>query len=277
MGLINMDEHYCDDGLIFNMASRKNEPCPICKKERKETIKENEIKGESNLEEMLGFGDRVLNKEYEFESIISGVEKVFLDGKSLEHVEDELDRLYGMIVNKEPVKESICFGLGIKGNIERLAYPILVKAWESGYSVGRLISALEYNRMVNREDPEVEELLDKDIVMVWITDGCSSREIDSVKGFMQTRSIRGKGTILVTTWLIQACSGLLYAMGEPISGLAKPVFVSYKKSSNEEKESSYIQRLKGVENTSALENSRTGRENTKKENVPVVSFKDLLG
>lgn len=238
------EPHNCDDGRVFNFGTRTYEPCPICLTERRETVKENELTGESQLESELGFGERLLNKEYEFESVMGNAEKFYIEQESMENLEEALDSLYGKIVNGERIDESVCFGLGIKGNVERVAYPFMVKAYETGYTVHRILTALEYNRLVNREDPEVEELLTKDIVVVWINDGCSSREIDSVKGLMQTRAIRGKGTILLTTWLIEACSGLLYAYGEPIQGLAKPVFVKYKSSGGTggtQNESSYIQ------------------------------------
>ena len=271
----------CNDGYIFNFNTRKEEVCQKCRAERKEQVKisvlgaDGREKREESLEEMLGFGKRSINKEYEFRSVLPDSERYFLTPESMERLEEALDEMYGLLVNGERVTDSYCYGLGIKGNIDRVAYPMLVKAWEEGYSVHRLVSALEYNRMVNREDVEVEEMLDKDIVMVWINDGCSSREIDAVKGLMQTRAIRGKGTIFLTTWLIQACSGLLYSIDEPVNGLAKPVFVEYKRSGNDERESSYIQRLKGVKNTSAAEGNAPGWPENKRV-APTINMSDLM-
>lgn len=276
MGILEDKQCGCDNGFIFNFITRKNEQCPTCRQRRKDQIKTETLEDvEGTLEEMLGFGKRVLNKEYEFASVVTDAERIFLTSESMDKVEAEIDELYGTIVNNETVGESKCFGLGIKGNVERLVFPLLVKAWENGYTVHRLVTALEYNRMVNKEDVEVEEMLQKDILFIWINDGCSSREIDSVKGLMQTRSVKGKATFLVTTWLIQACSGLLFSLDEPVTGLAKPVFVEYKTSENNGTDSSYIQRLKGVKNTSADGRFNMGTEEVRK--APTLNFNDLNG
>lgn len=248
-----VENHGCSNGQVFNITTRKLEPCPECKLIRQEEVRENTAKDTGQrLEDLLGFEGRLLNSELEMASIIPEVERPFLEQESLEFVEEQVDKVFGCLVRGEAPSESVCFGLGIKGKFDRLVFPMMIRAYRQGLKVHRFLSVLEYNRLVQQEDPEVSDIINADVVFLLINEGLSNAEISAAKGLMQIRGIRGKATIFVTTWLIQACSALLGTVGESELILAKPVFVEYRRKEGEKKESGYIERLKGVENKSAL-------------------------
>ena len=78
-----------------------------------------------------------------------------------------------------------------------------------------------------------------------LDDGFTFAEISAAKGLMQTRALRGKPTIFITTWTVEACSGVLGFNNEGSLFMAKPVFVKYKSG---KKHSKYVNNLLGVEN-----------------------------
>ena len=240
--------------MVFNRHSRQLEPCAKCVSARKEEVRTNPTRSnqEDRLESLLGFPNQVLSSEYEFASIILEVEKPFLEEESLANLEEELEKFYGSIVTHTLTPYSLCFGLGIKGRLDRLIFPLQVRAYREGYRVHRVVSLTEYNRLCNREDPEVEEMVAADFLFILINEGCSNAELAAGKGLMQMRSLRGRGTVFVTTWQIQACSALLSTVNDQEYGLAKPVFVDYRRSASTPAHSNYIQRLLGVKNASAL-------------------------
>ena len=146
----------------------------------------------------------------------------------------------------------MCFGISIKGNIDKFAYPMLAKAYLGGLSIGKFISCTEYNRLVYNMNDTVDEFYNCDFLMMLINDGSNLAEISSAKGLMQTRALKGKPTIFITTWTIEACSGLLGFSEDSCSYfMAKPVFIKYKSSKG--KSSHYINNLLGVENRSVAE------------------------
>ncbi|MGV3076322.1 hypothetical protein ACEE21_14655, partial [Clostridium baratii] len=160
-------------------------------------------------------------------------------------------------------------GLGNKGRIDRFAYPLLAKAYLSGLSVARFISCSEYNRLYVAMDDAIESYMEKDFVLVLIQDGASKADILSAKGLMQSRALKGKGTLFVTTWSIEACSTLLGYFGEETYFLASGSFVEYKVS-KKKKHSNYINQLTGVENEVFVEEDEEPRRSN------MVTMADLI-
>ena len=111
--------------------------------------------------------------------------------------------------------------------------------------------------------------------MVMIQDGASKADILSAKGLMQSRALKGKGTIFVTTWSIEACSILLGYFGEETFFLASGSFVEYKVS-KKKKHSAYINQLTGVENELFVEDDDTDIGSNSFKGSNMVSMADLL-
>ena len=263
----------CTNGQIMDFELRKLVPCPHCSEKRSELAKqglaENEQGDIEPLHRLLGVNNRYLEAKFVYDGVVPESERLFLEDESVKRQKELLEEVYlGLTVGELPDR-SYCFGLGNKGRIDRLAYPLLAKAYLSGLSVAKFISCSEYNRLYVAMSDEIEQYLDKDLVVMLIQDGASKADILSAKGLMQSRALKGKGTIFITTWSIEACSTLLGYFGEETYFLANGCFVEYKVS-KKKKHSTYINQLTGVENEVHIDDE----SNTKRSNM--VSMQDLL-
>lgn len=244
--------YHCNNGQIMDYGLRRLVPCPHCSEKRKELaeegLAETELGDIESLPSILGINNQYLRAKFVYDSLIPEGELVFLEEESVKRQKDVLEDIYlGLTIGELPSK-SYCIGLGNKGRVDRLAYPLLAKAYLSGLSVAKFISCGEYNRMCINMSQDVEKYYSSDFVMIMIPDGASKADIASAKGLMQTRALNGKPTIFVTTWIIEACSILLGYYGDETYFLASGVFVEYKVSKKGKKHSAYINQLTGVEN-----------------------------
>lgn len=259
--------HCNDNGMLLDSNTGKLVPCPYCsKKKRKllaegyvETIEETSVP----LNELLGIRSEYLSTKFVYEAIIPDGEKLFLTPESIEFQKKAAEELYlGLTVGQLP-ESSICFGISIKGRIDRFVYPMLAKAYLGNLSIGKFMSCTEFSRLsLDANNSDIDEMYKCDFLMMLLNDGATLADFASAKGLMQSRGIKGKPTIFVTTWTIEACSGLLGFQDEASYFMAKPEFLEYKKGKG--KHSNYINNLKGVEN------SRTS------DSGPAVSLDELL-
>lgn len=263
----------CTDGKLLDYHTAKFVDCPHCAGKREELAKEGLAEDESgeldSLPRLLGIDSRYLSSRFVYDSVIPEGERVFIEDESIKRQSDVLTEIYlGLGVGELPDR-SYCIGLGNKGRIDKLAYPLLVKAYLSGLSVAKFISCIEYNRLYVAMSDEVESYLEKDLVMMLIPDGASKADILSAKGLMQSRALKGKPTIFVTTWIIEACSILLGYYSDETHFLASGVFVEYKV--GKKKRSNYINQLTGVENELFVE-----EEDEPKAGTNMINLADLL-
>lgn len=267
--------YHCNNGKLFDYELKKMIPCPHCSEKRKDLAKEGLAEDESgellSLPSILGIENQYLKAKYVYDAIIPEGERIFLEEESLKRQSEVLEEIYlGLSVGELPDR-SYCIGLGNKGRIDRLAYPLLAKAYLSGLTVAKFISCSQFNRICINMSDEVESYYDKDFVMMLIPDGASKADIASAKGLMQTRALKGKPTIFVTTWVIEACSILLGYYGEETYFLANGVFVDYKVS-KKGKKSHYINQLTGVNNEIYVEDD----DSVDIKGTNMVSMNDLL-
>ena len=253
---------HCSNGKVLDYELKKLVPCPHCSEKKQELAKqglaENEEGDIEPLYRLLGVNNKYLEAKFIYDAVVPEGERLFLEEESLNRQKDLLEEIYlGFSVGEIPDR-SYCFGLGNKGRVDRLAYPLLAKAYLAGLSVAKFISCAEYNRLYINMSDEVESYLEKDIVLMLIPDGASKADILSAKGLMQSRALKGKCTIFITTWIIEACSILLGYFGDVTYFLASGSFVEYKVSKGK-KHSSYINQLTGVENDVFIEESDAPR------------------
>lgn len=238
-------------GLILDTNQGKLIPCPHCSKKKKELLKMGYVESEEDLQvpvsEALGVKNEFLSTKFVYESVIPDGESVFLESESVKWQKEEAENLYlGLTVGTLP-EQSLCFGLAVKGRIDRFAFPMLSKAYLAGLKVSRLVSCSEWYRMRLNLSDEVEDFLDSDFMIMLLDEGFTVAEIASAKGLMQARALKGKPTVFVTTWSIEACSELLGFKNENSCFIAKPVFLKYMSG---KKHSRYINGLLGQENES---------------------------
>lgn len=276
MGSLEDCPYHCNNGKLMDYELKKIVPCPYCSEKKNELAKDGLAEDTDgsiiSLPTMLGINNKYLNSKFIYESVIPDGEKVFLDEESVKKQGEVLEDIYlGLGVGELP-ERSYCIGLGYKGSIDRVAYPLLAKAYLSGLSVAKFISCTQYNRMCINMSDEVEGYYTKDLVIILIQDGASKADIASAKGLMQTRALNGKCTIFLTTWVVEACSMLLGYPFDDTYFLATGVFVEYRVGKNKKK-SHYINQLTGVENETYNEDKEDGSF----KGTHVVSMDDLLG
>lgn len=243
-------------GMLLDTNQGKLIPCPHCSKKKKELLKMGYVESEEDTQvpvsEALGVKNEYLSTKYVYESVIPDGERVFFEEDSMNWQKEVSENLYlGLTVGTLP-EESMCFGLAVKGRVDRFAFPMLAKAYLAGLRVSRFISCSEWYRMRLNLSDDIEDFLESDLVIMLLDEGFTVAEIASAKGLMQSRALKGKPTIFVTTWTIEACSELLGFREEGSYFIAKPVFVKYKSG---KKHSKYINDLFGQEN-SAVDSGR---------------------
>lgn len=256
------------NGMLLDSNVGKLIPCPYCSQKKKELLKKGYVETTTDdtvpLATVLGIENEFLSTSFVYEGIVPEGEKVFIEDESLAWQESEANDLYSSLVIGELPKESVCFGISIKGKFEQFVYPMLAKAYLAGLTVGKFVSCSEFNRLAFDIKNPIEEFYNADVVFMLINDGANLADLSSAKGLMQTRALKGKPTFFVTTWTVEACSGLLGYKDDASLSLARPIFLKYKKSKNKG-HSSYINGMIGVEN-----------ESVGQTDGPVVSMSDLL-
>lgn len=241
------------NGKILDVNVGNLIDCPHCSKKKKELLKQGYVEAEDEttvpLSTVLGIENEFLSTKFVYDSIIPDGERIFIDEESLQWQSEVAEQFYLDLTIGMLPKESICFGLSIKGRLERFAYPMLAKAYLAGLTVGKFVTCSEFNRLSFDINNSMDNFYNCDLQLMLLNDGSNLSDLSSAKGLMQTRALKGKPTIFLTTWTIEACSGLLGFQGDSSLSLAKPVFVRYK-TSKSKGHSSYINGLLGVENES---------------------------
>lgn len=248
-----------EKGMLLDTESGNLVQCPHCSKKKKELLAMGYVETEEAesvpLSTILGINNPYLTSKFAYESVIPDGERLFLESESMEWQGKVAEELYlGLTIGELP-RKSYCFGISVKGRIDRFVYPMVAKGYLGGLSFSKFISCTEFCRMQFNMAEGIDEFYESDLVFMLINDGSNLAELGSAKGLMQSRALRGKPTVFVTTWTIEACSGLLGFSDDEDDSLflARPVFVKYKKGKNSS-HSSYINNLIGVEND-RVENS----------------------
>lgn len=244
--------YHCNEhGMLVDVNTGKLVPCPYCSKKKKEMLAEGYVETDTEatvpLNELVGIKSEYLSTRFVYDSVIPDGEKLFLTPESIEFQREAAEGLYlGLTVGQLP-EYSMCFGISIKGRIDRFVYPMLAKAYLSNLSIGKFMSCTEFSRLgVDVNNQDIDEMYKCDFLMMLLNDGATLADFASAKGLMQSRGIKGKPTVFVTTWTIEACSGMLSFGDDTSYFMAKAEFLEYKKGKGSH--SSYINNLKGVEN-----------------------------
>lgn len=256
--MMAIKNHYDDcpyncnsSGKILDVELGKMVDCPHCSKIKKELLAKGKVLTDEGpdevvLSDILGIKSKYLSRAFIFDNVIPDGERVFLEDDTIDFLRSETDNLYKSISLGEVPNVSYCFGISIKGRVDRLAYPLLASAYLKGLKICKFITCSEFSRLQLRSDDVIDEMYAADLLIMLIGEGSTKGEISCAKGLMQARALKGKATIFITTWTIEACSLLLgYRSDEDNLFLAKPVFVKYK---NSKKQSNYINQLTGVDN-----------------------------
>ena len=237
------------NGMLLDSNTGNMVQCQHCSKIKKELLKQGYVETEDeeqvSLNTVLGIESKYLSTKFVYNSIIPDGEMVFIDPDSLRMQEEIAEELYLNLTVGVLPEVSYCFGISVKGKVDRFVYPMLAKAYLANLTVGKFLSCSEFYRLSFEMDPSISELYTAEVVFMLINDGGTLADISAAKGLMQSRALKGLPTIFITTWTIEACSGLIGFKDEADLFMARGVFVKYKSSKGH---SRYINGLLGVEN-----------------------------
>ena len=236
-----VEKCHCVNGRMFDPNIQQFVVCPLCKGKSREIIEEDS----KESEEILGIGSGGWSGELVPESIIPKSERAYIEDITFQSLKEEMMSLYNSLVLGKKPKYSVCFGLGVKGRFDGLAYSLLSQAYKGGLRVSPFLSAFSLSNMLLNQDFSIVEYFDTDVCVVLVNEGCTKADVATCKGLLQERSFRNNATIFITTWSVEACSNLLGGYDDESLALAKPVFVKYKYSGES---SPYINDLYGEKN-----------------------------
>lgn len=230
---------------VFDRQSRTWVVCPHCSDYAQHRV----FTRDSDIYKDLGFSENLnITPTLDFDAILPDYEVSRITPESLEDVRTTCEELWSNLTQGILPSRSVCIGLGIKGRLHLLAYPLLATAYSAGLTCCPLLTATE---LMNAKLMENMELLDRvltsQVAVLVVEEGSTRSGLHTVKGVMQTRALKGLPTIILTTWMINAVNVLLDK--DPLSGnvLADPHMVLYK-TGDQEKYSRYTMGILGLDN-----------------------------
>lgn len=268
------------EGKILDEGLKAFVPCPYCSKKRNDLVRSGEAEVDEvdtpvDLAKALGIEKKFLTDKFVYSNVIPEGELLFIEDDTIENQRTEIENLCNRLAAGDLPDRSICFGISIKGKSELVAYPILCKAIKSGFSVCPFMSCSEFNHSMVSGVIDVMDFYKADLVVMLLNEGATKEDLSVAKGLMQTRGIKNKPTIFLTTWSVEACSVLLGYHNKKEYSLATPIFLEYH-SSKKKGHTKYINQLLGVENGVDLgENSMEPVPTPATSNPYKMSFNDL--
>lgn len=190
----------CSDGLVFDTVVNKLVPCPLCEELRTKQVVEGVQAQEGTtqgLSEKLGLR-RVFSRLFvDLRQVLGDLTAESLDTEQFNSIEDSIGALVGSLsVGKKP-KTSVLFYLGVRADIEMLAFWLLGSAYKSGLSVHPFITPFRLQGIKQKRE-DYENLMLSEVVVVAYSP--SMREDGYlVEDFVRQRAFEGKSTYVILT------------------------------------------------------------------------------
>lgn len=234
----NHCDYHCNAQYkYFDAVTRRWVPCPDHSKELLDEVKTGITTDGQSLSELLGFNTEYTTSRLDVDSVLSPTEKRKLNTESVELFTERLQDIYnGLLLGTVP-KVSWCIGLDRTFQADKVYMPLMLTAYKAGFSVAPVISATEYrvrtvseersNREHDRFDNFRETYLNADFCVVIVPSGISEGDVLEAKGLMQSRAVRGKGTVLLTSRPFELMTEVVAVDDEASLFMARSCMVSY--------------------------------------------------
>ncbi|MEC2463344.1 hypothetical protein P9X10_00335 [Bacillus cereus] len=191
--------HRCNNGMVWNRKLKKRIPCEICKRERKNEVRDGIVNEQTGNRESLavhlGIDKRYISDLYESDRIIGKTDLHYLESNSVGEFNAVVDALMAGLLGGQLPETSFIMYAGRHAKLQELAYCILSSAYKGLLTVSRILTAREIR--VNKYKEDFDEYYKKDVVVVIMTDDADSVTFGEVQGFMQERSLNNKPTIVL--------------------------------------------------------------------------------
>ena len=190
----------CTDGLVFDTSVNKMVPCPLCEELRTKQVIEGVQSKEGatqGLSEKLGLR-RVFSRLFvDLKLVLGDLTTESLEQDQYDSIEESIGALVGSLsVGKKP-KTSVLFYLGVRADVELLAFWLLGSAYKAGLSVHPFITPFRLQGIRQKRE-DYENLMLSDVVVVAYSP--SMREDGYlVEDFVRQRAFEGKSTYVILT------------------------------------------------------------------------------
>lgn len=190
----------CSDGLVFDTVVNKLVPCPLCEELRTKHVVEGVQSQEGatqGLSEKLGLR-RVFSRLFvDLKLVLGELTAESLDQDQYNSIEESIGALVGSLsVGKKP-KTSVLFYLGVRADVELLAFWLLGSAYKAGLSVHPFITPFRLQGIKQKRE-DYENLMLSEVVVVAYSP--SMREDGYlVEDFVRQRAFEGKSTYVILT------------------------------------------------------------------------------
>jgi hypothetical protein len=190
----------CSDGLVFDTVQQKMVSCPLCAELREEHV----LKGVSTedgsklgLSEKLGLRRVFSRLSVDLTQVLGSLTSTSLDKDQYDALESAIQSLVGSLSLSKKPKTSVLFYLGVRADVELLAFWILGSAYKAGLSVHPFVTPFRLQGIRQKRE-EYENLMLSDVVVIAYSP--SIREDGYlVEDFVRQRAFEGKSTYVILT------------------------------------------------------------------------------
>lgn len=190
----------CSDGLVFDTEQQKMVPCPLCAELREAQV----LKGVSSedgsklgLSEKLGLRRVFSRLNVDLSQVLGELVSSSLDTEQYTALETAIQSLVGSLSLAKKPKTSVLFYLGVRADVELLAFWILGSAYKAGLSVHPFVTPFRLQGIRQKRE-EYENLMLSDVVVIAYSP--SMREDGYlVEDFVRQRAFEGKSTYVILT------------------------------------------------------------------------------
>lgn len=190
----------CSDGLVFDTKQQKMVSCPLCAELREAQV----LKGVSSedgsklgLSEKLGLRRVFSRLNVDLSQVLGELVSSSLDTEQYTALETAIQSLVGSLSLANKPKTSVLFYLGVRADVELLAFWILGSAYKAGLSVHPFVTPFRLQGIRQKRE-EYENLMLSDVVVIAYSP--SIREDGYlVEDFVRQRAFEGKSTYVILT------------------------------------------------------------------------------
>ncbi len=236
--------YHCNKGKIFDPYKHTTKPCPYCTEKRRTLLRQavtnaNNREISQNLLKRLNLKPNLGGTSFDIGNVIPEVYKDGFESDTYNAVKNTADALMNKATLGELPEFSMMFYFGMRCNVSNFIYPLLVRYYIAGVEVAPLMTGRDLVVLRHQDDAKLydmtyDDILRKELCVVWLDSGYTTVEVDTVKGLMETRAFYDLPTIIIIGMTKSFVWSLTHAQNDTkqTRHLATAFVVSYKRTSD---------------------------------------------
>lgn len=190
----------CSDGLVFDTYVKKMVDCPLCAEIRATKVLEGSQTPEGvkiGLSEQLGLRRFFSRLTVDLNQVLGELTVSSLEKEQYDSLQSSVENLVSSLSLSKKPKTSVLFYLGVRADVELLAYWLLGSAYTAGLTTHPFLTPFRLQGIKQRRD-DYENLMLSDVVVIAYSP--SIREDGYlVEDFVRQRAFEGKATYVILT------------------------------------------------------------------------------